>query len=40
MQGRSTTDAFFAERQMMERYREGQKEVHSVFIRMEKAYDK
>ncbi len=40
MPGRSTTDAIFALRMMMEKYREGQKELHCVFIDLEKAYDR
>ena len=40
MPGRSTTDALFALRQLMEKYREGQKELHIVFIDLEKAYDR
>ncbi|XP_063615696.1 craniofacial development protein 2-like [Penaeus indicus] len=40
MPGRSTTDAIFALRQLMEKYREGQRELHSVFIDLEKAYDR
>ena len=40
MPGRSTTDAIFALRQLFEKYREGQRELHSVFIDLEKAYDR
>ena len=40
MPGRSTTDAIFALRMLMEKYREGQKELHCVFIDLEKAYDR
>ena len=40
MPGRSTTDALFALRMLMEKYREGQKELHSVFVDLEKAYDR
>ena len=40
MPGRSTTDAIFALRQMMEKYRERQRELHLVFIDLEKAYDR
>lgn len=40
MPGRSTTDAIFALRQLMEKYREGQKDLHCVFIDLEKAYDR
>ena len=38
--GKSTTDALFALRVLMEKYREGQKELHCVFVDQEKAYDK
>ena len=37
--GKSTTDALFALRVLMEKYR-GQKELHCVFVDLEKAYDK
>ena len=40
MPGKSTTDALFALRVLMEKYREGQKEIHCVFVDLEKAYDK
>ena len=40
MPKRSTTDAVYALRQLMERYREGQKTLHVVFIDLEKAYDR
>ena len=39
MPGKSTTDALFALRVLMEKYREGQKELHCVFVDLEKAYD-
>ena len=38
--GKSTTDALFALRVLMEKYREGQKELLCVFVDLEKAYDK
>ena len=38
MSGRSTTDAIFCLRMLMEKWSEGQKEVHGVFINLEKAY--
>ena len=37
--GKPTTDAIFALRQLQERYREGKQDLHSVFIGPEKAYD-
>ena len=40
MPGRSTADALFALRLLMEKYREGQKELHCVFVDLEKAYDR
>ena len=40
MPGKSTTDALFALRVLMEKYGEGQKEPHCVFVDLEKAYDK
>ena len=40
VKGRSTTDAIFALRQLQERYREGQQDLHCVFIDLEKAYDR
>ena len=39
MLGRSTMDAVFSLRVIMEKYREGQKGLHVVFIDLEKAYD-
>ena len=40
MPGKSTTDALFALRVLIKKYREGQKELHCVFVDLEKAYDK
>ena len=40
MPRKSTTDAMFALRVLMEKYREGQKELYCVFVDLEKAYDK
>ena len=37
--GKETTDAMFALRMLMEKYREGQRELHCVFVDLEKAYD-
>ena len=38
--GKRTNDAMFALRMLMEKYRERQRELHCVFIDLEKAYDK
>jgi len=38
--GKSMTDAIFALRQVQEKYREGHKELHSMFIDLDKAYDR
>ena len=35
MPGKSTTHALFALRVLMEKYREGQKELHCVFVDLE-----
>ena len=40
MPGRSTTDAIFCLRMLLEKCTEGQKAVHCAFIDLEKAYDK
>ena len=40
MPGKGTTDAMFALRMLMEKYREGQRGLHCVFIDLEKAYDR
>ena len=37
MPGKRPTDALFALRVLMEKYREGQKELHCVFVDLEKA---
>ena len=37
---RSTTDAIFALRMLTEKYIEGQRQLHCVFIDLEKAYDR
>ena len=40
MPGKGTNDAMFALRMLMEKYREGQRELHCVFVDLEKAYDR
>ena len=40
MPGKGTTDAMFALRMLMEKYREGQRELHCVYVDLEKAYDR
>ena len=40
MPGKGTTDAMFALRMLMEKYREGQRELHCIFVDLEKAYDR
>ena len=40
MPGKRTTDAMFALRILMEKYREGQRELHCVFVDLEKAYER
>ena len=40
MPGKGTTDAMFALRMLMEKYREGQRELYCVFVNLEKAYDR
>ncbi|KAK3556181.1 hypothetical protein QTP70_005581 [Hemibagrus guttatus] len=40
MPRKSTTDAIFALRIFMEKYRDGQRELHCVFVDLEKAYDR
>ncbi|KAK3525721.1 hypothetical protein QTP70_006750 [Hemibagrus guttatus] len=40
MPRKSTTDAIFALRILMEKYRDGQRELHCVFVDLEKTYDK
>ncbi|KAK3518100.1 hypothetical protein QTP70_033322 [Hemibagrus guttatus] len=39
MPRKSTTNAIFALRILMEKYRDGQRELHCVFVDLEKAYD-
>ena len=40
MLGKGTTNAMFALRMLMEKYREGQRKLHCVFVDLEKAYDR
>ena len=40
MPRKSTTDAIFALRILMKKYREGQKELHCIFVDLEKASDR
>ena len=40
MSGKSTIEAIFLIRQVMERFREQKKDIHMVFIDLEKVYDK
>ncbi|KAK3552176.1 hypothetical protein QTP86_005104 [Hemibagrus guttatus] len=40
MPRKSTIDAIFALRILMEKYRDGQRELHCVFVDLEKAYDR
>ena len=39
VQGKGTSDAMFALRMLMKKYRKGQRELHCVFVDLEKAYD-
>ena len=40
MSGKGTIEAMFALRMLMEKYREDQRELHCVFVDLEKAYDR
>ena len=40
MPGKVTTHAMFALRMLMEKCREGQRQLHCVFVDLEKAYDR
>ena len=40
MPKKGTTDAMFALRMLMEKYREGQRELHCVFVDLKKAYNR
>ena len=39
MPGKGTTDAMFSLIMLVEKYREGQRELHCVFVDLKKAYD-
>lgn len=40
MPGKNTTDGMFALRMLIEKYREGQNELHCVFVDLEKVSDR
>ena len=40
MPGKKTTNAMLALRMLMEKYSEGQRELHCVFLNLEKAYER
>ena len=40
MPGKETTNAMFALRMLIEMYRKGQRELHCVFVDLEKAYNR
>ena len=40
MPGKGTTDAMFALRMLIEKYRKGQRQLHCVFMDLKKAYDR
>ena len=40
MPGKGTIDAMFALRMLMEKYRNGQRQLYCVFVDLEKAYDR
>ncbi|KAI5729033.1 hypothetical protein M8J77_024451 [Diaphorina citri] len=40
MPGRGTMDAIFTLRQLMEKHRDKKKDLHLIFIDLEKAYDR
>ena len=40
MVGKETTNVMFALRMLRERYRKGQRELHCVFVDLEKVYDR
>ena len=40
MPGKRTTNAMFALRMLMKKYRKGQRELYCVFVDLEKAYNR
>ena len=40
MPGKGTTDAVFSLRMLIKKYKKGQRELHCVFVDLEKAYDR
>ena len=40
MPGKGTTNAMFALRMLMEKYRKGQRELHCIFVDLKKAYNR
>ena len=40
MPGKGTTNTMFALRMLMEKYKEDQRELHCVFVDLEKAYNR
>ena len=40
MSGKGTTNAMIALRMLMEKYRKGQRQLHCIFVDLEKAYDR
>ena len=40
MPGKRTTNAMFSLKILMEKYRKGQRELHCVFMNLEKTYDR
>ena len=40
MPGKGTTNALLALRMLMEKYRKGQRELHCIFVYLEKAYNR
>ena len=38
--GKGTTDVMFSLKMLIEKYREGQRELYCVFVNLQKAYDR